>query len=322
VNSEIPRATPLAAASWPRLLTPGDRVALVSPAGPPDQTLVEEGERLMRSWGLDVAHSALLAQGYLAGSDDERFRQLGAAFDDEEVRAILCTRGGYGSQRLVDRLRDARTTMDAFVQRRASFVGFSDITAVHQVLNDVGLVTFYGPPLAWVLRNGPSSLESLRRVMFEGTDVVLESDASNPTAALTNGDSFTGRTIGGNLTMLAASVGTATQLVAEGAIVVMEDCDERPLDIDRALTQLIRSSAFTGVGAFAIGQFDRCADLKYGADVIQTLHERLAHVAAVERREIPLLGGLAFGHGDDQQTLPLGAVATIDPAAGRLAYTR
>ena len=128
-------------ATWPRPLVSGDRVALVSPAGPPDPDRVARGIELLEGWGLHVSHEAGERDGFLAASDRDRMRSVQRAFDDPEVRAVLCTRGGYGSQRIVDDLN-----VDGFVARRAAFVGFSDTTALHAKLNQAGLATFYGPP--------------------------------------------------------------------------------------------------------------------------------------------------------------------------------
>ena len=116
--------------------------------------------------------------------------------------------------------------------------------------------------------------------------------------------------MGGNLTLLATCVGTATQLRADGAIVLLEEDDESSRQVDRLLTQLLRSGTLNGAAAFAIGQITQEGP-DQGRPVIEVIRERLAPLG------VPIVGGFQVGHGDEQLTVPLGAPATLDPATAR-----
>src|SRR6185369_2730639 len=149
----------------PDALRPGDTVMLVSPSGPTRPERVERGVELLSSWGLNVvcAPHVFDRTGYLAGTDDDRLADLNRALADPTVRGVFCSRGGYGVQRIVDRLDLAAVRSDPKV-----VVGFSDITALQLALwRGARLVTVHGPGTAWLAeRTGPDSAESLRRALM------------------------------------------------------------------------------------------------------------------------------------------------------------
>lgn len=298
--------------AWPRTLVPGDRVAIVSPGGPPRRERVEAGLALLRSWGLAPDEPRGSAAHWIfSGDDDERRRLLQAALDDEGIKAVLCSRGGYGTQRIVDDL-----DVGAFVERRAAFVGFSDATPLIAKLNAAGLVALHGPCLAWDdEHNGDVARESLREALL-GTEPFelhgaagVTQDWDVPTTPVE------GRIVGGNLTLVATCVGTATQVRADGAIVLLEEDDETSRQVDRLLTQLLRSGALAGVAAFMLGHLTREGPSD-GRPALEVVRERLTPLG------VPVVGGFQVGHGDEQLTVPLGAPATLDPATARLTIPR
>ena len=145
----------------PPALRPGDAVMLVSPSGPTRPERVARGVELLTGWGLKpvLAPNAYARQGYLAGTDDLRAADLNAAFADPAIRGVLCTRGGYGAQRVVDAVDMAAVRRDPKV-----VAGFSDITALQLALwRGARLATVHGPGVAWLdERTPPRSAESLR----------------------------------------------------------------------------------------------------------------------------------------------------------------
>src|SRR4051794_26509448 len=159
----------------PDLLRPGDRVALVAPAGPSAPERIVRGVELLRSWGLavDPPEPGAAAHGYLDGSDEQRLAQLNRALRDPEIRAVLCTRGGYGAQRIVDAVDVGAVRADPKL-----FVGFSDITALHLALwRGARLATVHGPGLAWDDRRTPAaSAVALHRVLFSAEPIRLTPD--------------------------------------------------------------------------------------------------------------------------------------------------
>lgn len=290
-----------------RALEPGDVVRLVSPSGPTRPDRVARGIELLEGWGLrvELGKHAFDRAGYLAGSDADRLEDLNDAFADPRVRAVICTRGGYGMQRIVDGVR---------LREPKHVVGFSDITALQLALwRTARLPTIHGPGAAWFDDRLPAgSAESLRDALLsEGVLSSYRREEEETGSVVVPGEPASGILLGGNLTMLTSSLGTRDMPDLSGKILLLEDVGEAPYRVDRMLTQLIRSGALTNVCAVAVGQFTNCAD-GWPVTVAEVLRERLATLGK------PVLGGLPIGHGTGQQTVVLGAPATLDVAAGRL----
>lgn len=294
---------------WPAALESGDIVALVSPASKPDPVLLRKGIELLESWELCVELSASEPDGWRAGTDEDRQLCLQGALDDERVRAVLCTRGGFGAARIVEGL-----SFEALISRAAALVGFSDGTTLHTAL-DQKLVSFHGPALAWHENNGEEAIgsvaaASLRAALFDRPPEIVRVDENSGTHTLRSGERAVGRLVGGNLSTLASGAGTRSQMSSEGAIVLLEEVDEGHATIDRMLTQLDRSGSLDGAVGFVLGQF-WCCDT---AEAIDVLRLRLT------RYQVPILGGVPVGHGIDQRTVALGANVEIDPQEGTLRY--
>ncbi len=301
----------------PPVLRPGDRVALISPAGPVSTAQVARGVALLESWGLHVslgAH-ALDRYGLFAGTDTDRLADLDTALRDPAVRAVICTRGGYGVQRIVDGIDASVVRADPKV-----VVGYSDITGLHLALwRAARLATVHGPALAlaeptapgaWSGASADGIAESLRAALLTGAPVTIARDPAEPTTAISVGTSASGVLLGGNLSLLQSSLGTADLPDLTGAILLLEDIGEAPYRVDRMITHLRRAGVLANLSGIALGQFTNCVGS--GPDVVEVLAERLGDLG------IPVLGGLPIGHGPAKRTVPLGVPATIDVTAGAL----
>jgi muramoyltetrapeptide carboxypeptidase len=294
----------------PPALRPGDAVMLVSPSGPTRPERVARGIELLTGWGLRpvLAPNAYARQGYLAGTDELRAADLNTAFADPQIRGVLCTRGGYGAQRMVDAI-----DMTA-VQRDPKVVaGFSDITALQFALwRGARLATVHGPGAAWLDARTPArSAESLHAALTNAQPVTVHRAAEEETAPVVVPGVATGPLLGGNLCLIAASVGTPDMPDLTGAILLVEEVEEPPYKIDRMLTHLRRAGALDGLAGVAIGQFTRCAD-EWPVAVADVLYDRLGDLG------VPVLGGLPIGHGVGQLTVPVGVPATLDAVTGTL----
>jgi muramoyltetrapeptide carboxypeptidase len=291
-------------------LRAGDAVMLVSPSGPTRPERVARGIELLTGWGLRpvLAPNAYARHGYFAGADELRAADLNAAFADPEVRGVLCTRGGYGAQRVVDAIDMAAVRRDPKV-----VAGFSDITGLQLALwRGARLATVHGPGVAWLEdRTPPLSAESLRAALMSTDPVVVKRVESEETTPVTVPGAESGTLIGGNLSLLASSVGTPDMPDLTGAIVLLEDVDEAPYRVDRMLTHLRRAGVLKNVAGIAVGQFTNCAD-DWPVSVSDVLLDRLGDLGA------PVLGGLPIGHGYGQLTVPVGVPATMDATAGTL----
>ncbi len=286
----------------PALLRPGDLVAVVAPAGPTDQARLAAGIEVLAGWGLRVRHPdspSGESLPWLAGSDEERATRWQDAWLDREVKAIWASRGGFGSQRLLDHV-----DWSALAQTRPTWlVGFSDVTALHQaVAARLGVLTAHGPGVAALAEADPRTTESVRALVMEGRSEPLQ---GRPGV----GGVAEGALVGGNLATLASTVGTADSLPAAGGIALLEDVAEAPYRLDRLLTQLVRSGWLDDVRAIAVGDFTDCGD----PDLVRRLLlERLGGLG------VPLVLDLPVGHGRVNLTVPLGARARLDGAAGLL----
>ncbi|WP_123604861.1 LD-carboxypeptidase [Micromonospora sp. Llam0] len=294
----------------PPALRPGDEVRIVAPGGPVAAEPVERGMAVLAGWGLRprLGRHALGRHGFLAGTDRQRAADLAEAFADPAVRGIVCARGGYGTQRVVDLLDMAAVRRDPKV-----VCGYSDITALHLALwRGARLATVHGPVAAWDDERTPAvSAGSLRRTLMEPVPTVVTRSPDEAGAAVLVPGRADGTLLGGNLTVLAASVGTADLPDLTGAILLIEEIGEPPYRVDRLLTQLRRAGALEHLAGVAVGQFTGCAD-RHGVDVAEVLAERLGDLG------VPVLGGLPLGHGQTPRTVGLGVPATVDAAAGTL----
>lgn len=291
----------------PRCLAAGDRVAVVAPAGPVDPTRLDVGLQLFHEWGLEVdvlpgvssKHDRL---PYLAGDDATRAKDFRAAWLDPAYKAVFCARGGYGVQRMLQHL-DLTELTEA---EPKLLVGFSDITALHEVFNAAGVVTIHGPVAAAAdqLREA-TSRDRLRQLLFEPESVT---DLLDGATTLTGGVAE-GTLLGGNLALLAASLGTPTALRPARAVVVLEDVGEDAYRLDRLFTQLIRAGWFDGVTGVVCGDFSE-ADSQ--AVVAELLADRIRPLG------IPTVTGASVGHESVNLALPLGVQVVLDADAGTL----
>jgi muramoyltetrapeptide carboxypeptidase len=304
----------------PPRLAPGARVALVAPAGP-----LLERDDLLRAVALaealgfapELGDHAAHRHGYLAGRDEERLADLQHAIADPRIDAIWCLRGGYGVTRILDGL-----DLSPLRARPKALVGFSDITALLLAAYATsGIVSFHGPvarrPMTAFTRRGfervLTSAEAAGPLeTLPAPDGVLVPTA-NRIVSITDGVAA-GRLVGGNLSLLHCLIGTPWFPQLDGAILFLEDVNEKLYAVDRMLAHLRSIGALAKLAGVAIGQF---TDLtRSGADGALGLDEVLStYFGALG---IPVAAGFPIGHIDDQWTLPIGVEAELDATRGRL----
>ena len=294
------------------MLKRGDRVRLVSPASYPTPEWVEESVAILERWGLvaEVGDHALDKFGYMAGTDEDRLNDLNDAFRDPGIRAIITTRGGAGAYRIADRI-----DFDAVRADPKPLVGFSDITFLHlSLMRRCGLAVIHGCLF------GETCQPSVRQLLMTTEPVTLHRNPDAVSATISVPGQASGPLIGGNLAMLATSVGVRVPDMT-GAILFLEDQRVVGLGtIDRQLTQLIASGTLYGIVGVAVGSFEA---FRGYSDRDWTLTDVLAD--RLGNLGVPVLGGLFAGHdlvdangAPDQSALPLGTIATIDTETGTL----
>lgn len=298
----------------PPMLRSGDRVAVVAPGGPLQRLPVEPGVELIASWGLEPILGASVRgrHGFLAGSDDERLADLQLALDDPSIRAIFCARGGYGTGRIIDRL-----DLSGMRRNPKIVVGYSDVTALHLLLRkELGLVSFHGPVLARNWEADGWSADHLRRtLMSPGSAGRLPHPAGYPPVETLVPGEVTGPVVGGNLTLLAGSLGTPTAVDASAAILLIEEVHEAPYAVDHLLTQLRRAGVLEAAAGVVVGE---CLHCEAGPDDPPSPAVRDVFAEVFVSLGLPSVYGVACGHGAAQLTVPLGVPATLDAAAGTL----
>ncbi|MFE7580270.1 LD-carboxypeptidase [Streptomyces gardneri] len=291
-------------------LRPGARIAVVAPSGPIPEERLRAGLDILRGWDLDpvVAPHVLdthATLGHLAGADRARARDLTEAWCDPSVSAVICARGGYGAQRMVD-------LVDWAAIRAAgpkAFVGYSDVTALHEAFAvRVGLATLHGPMVAAAtFLSDPDTQESLRATLFEPETV--RTLGLETARALVPGRAH-GVTLGGCVSLLAADLATPdARPSARGGLLLLEDVGEEPYRLDRILTQLLRSGWLDGVAGVGLGSWEECGPYE---DVRAVLVDRLGGLG------VPVVEELGFGHGARALTMPLGVPGVLDAGAGTL----
>jgi muramoyltetrapeptide carboxypeptidase len=297
----------------PRRLRPGSRVAVVAPSGPVPDERVQAGLELLRGWELEpVVMPHVLGRHpefeYLAATDADRAADFQAAWCDPSVDAVICARGGYGAQRMADLL-------DWSALRAAGpkvFVGFSDITALHEAFaTRMGLVTLHGPMAGAIdfLKN-EHAREHLRATLFapESTRVIQGSGG-----ALVPGRA-TGVTLGGCVSLLAAEVGTPhARAGARGGLLMIEDIGEERYRLDRILTQLLRAGWLDGVAGVVLGSWHKCGPYE---ELRALFADRLGGLG------VPVAEEFGFGHGQGALTIPFGVRAELDTAARTVTLER
>lgn len=283
----------------PRPLKPKDSVAIVAPSGVVPRDAFEKGLSLLAQRYTPVFTERIFAaHRYLAGDDEARLQELQAAIDDESIAAIWAARGGYGSMRLLSRLRWSKPKW---------LVGFSDITALHVSLQKLGWSSVHGPVVTQLGRQPASVMEHLASLLEGQLAPALKGNR-----AITAGVAE-GRLLGGNLSVLTSLVGTPWMPDFRGAIVLLEDVGERPYRIDRMLTHLSLAGVFEGIAGLALGEWTDCEEK--GAAYSST--DVLAEWAA--RFQVPCVGGFPIGHGAVNEPVVLGARVRLDANAKTLA---
>ncbi|MBN1441364.1 MAG: LD-carboxypeptidase [Planctomycetes bacterium] len=310
-----PAAVPLK----PEPLRAGDVVGLIAPAGPLDETSVAKAVDSIRREGFAVKLSKgyQQADGYLAASDEVRAAELNAMFRSPEVKAIICLRGGYGSPRILDRI-----DYEAVRQNPKIFVGYSDITAVLNALQArTGLVVFHGP-MAKELGQGDGLSPFTARhfwsafvaesPLFEDWGAGLPRSA-NRLETIVEGTAE-GILVGGNLSVVTATVGTPFELDARDAILFLEEVNEKTFRIDRMLNQLRLAGKLSSLRGVLLGRFTNCGPEGVGGarslDVV--FREYFGGLG------IPVLAGFPAGHVDDHATLPFGIRVRLDATRRKL----
>lgn len=293
----------------PRPLFPGARVALVCASSAVPESRLAPAVEAVKALGLEPVLTPSCyfrnRHGYLAAADSQRAADIQAAFADPSVDGVLSIRGGYGAHRILPLL-----DLAAIARTPKYFSGYSDVTALHTAFNQVcGFVTYHTimPSTEYYEPVDDYSMTWLKKALFGPLTGPLENPAGQPLTTLQAGRAA-GPLCGGNLSLLAASLGTPWEVDTRGKLLFLEDIGEKTYRIDGMLTQLRNA-----------GKFRDCAGVILGAwtDCVPEDPEKTLELTEIFRELIlpagkPVLADLACGHVLPTLSLPLGAAAAMD----------
>lgn len=286
----------------PEPLRPGDRVAVVSPASKIDAALIDAAVGWLGKEGFVpvVMPHAKGERGSFSGDVRERLADMRAAMDDDSIRALFCSRGGYGAVHLLEEL-------DLLPESCFSkwLVGFSDITALHALWGRKGVASLHGA-MTKHIGMGPGVFGSYRREMDilcgAPADSLFDADGRNVVG------SAKGKVVGGNLAVMGGLVGTPFDPVEHGCLLFVEDIAEPIYKVERILWQLRLRGVFDRIGGLMVGQFtDYCPSADH--DSVEEMMERFFAGC-----RFPRAYNLPIGHIADNHPLLLNAEATLTVA--------
>ncbi len=281
----------------PRSLSHGDTIGIAAPAGAFEKEKFYQGIAVLEGMGFQVFVPDYLFEkkGYLAGDDAHRANLLNRLFADNQIKAILCARGGFGSLRILSLL-----DFEIIRNNPKIFVGFSDITAILSVLYEkCGLVTFHGPVLTTLGTGDQKTKDALFSALSSG----IKSDIRPEKGVIIQEGIASGILSGGNLATLCHLLGTQFQSDLRGHILLLEDISEPAYKIDRMLTQMKIAGCFDQVAGVVLGSFEDCGDMNDIFRIVKNIFRSC---------QIPVLAGFDIGHGKCNITLPLGIEAILD----------
>jgi muramoyltetrapeptide carboxypeptidase len=286
----------------PSFLSPGDRIRIVSPAGKVQKDKVIPGIKLLVENGFEVIVGKHVFDQHFqyAGTDRQRISDFQEAMDDPVTKAIVCSRGGYGSIRIADKIDFSPLLKDP-----KWLVGFSDVTVFHSVLNNLGIASIHGAmPGFFVENKKPTrSFFSLIELLTSGrSQTEIQADPMNLTG------SCSGELVGGNLSLIYSLQGTPWQLETSGKILLIEDLSEYLYHLDRMMQNLRLSGRLSNLAGLVVGGFTEMKDNHnpFGKTAYEIIRE------AVQDYHFPLCFGFPSGHLVYNVSLMLGGTYRLE----------
>lgn len=290
----------------PPALHSGDRVGVIAPASNIDAEHLLAGIRSLERMGYAAEYQddLLTRDLYFAGTLDRRIREFHGVFERDDIKAVLCARGGYGANYLLPHLR-----IELIKAKPKIFIGYSDVTCLLTYLHDAaGLATFHGPMVAkdFAAEGGVDEVSWHNALGgCSGWEV-----PSGGMESLVAGEAE-GVLYGGCLSLLVASLGTPYEALTEGKLLFLEDIAAKPYQVDRMLMQLKLAGKFEGLKGIVFGEMLDCVQLP---NQPYTLPEVILRI--IGDLNVPVAYGLPSGHvSSGNITLPFGVRARLQVAA-------
>lgn len=272
----------------PTFLAPGDKIAIVCPAGYLPAAKASACIKTLKKWGYEVVKGKTLggtSKNYFSGTEAERLKDLQTQLDNPKIKAILCGRGGYGTTHLLDKL-----DWKKFKKNPKWIIGFSDITILHSYLYEqLGVSSVHGP-----MANAFNEDKGINRYTLSLKDTLEGKPTHYSCAPHCNNRNGKAKAelVGGNLSLLAHAIGTNAELKTKGKILFIEDIGEQLYNVERMLLQLKRAGKLDKLKGLVIGGFTQNKDTErpFGKSIFQLIHD------VVKAYKYPVCFGFPISH--------------------------
>jgi muramoyltetrapeptide carboxypeptidase len=283
----------------PTSLKVGDKIGLISTARKISVDELSQAIEVIKKWGVEPIFSKNIFQEHhqFAGTDDERKADLQDMLDRQDIKAILCVRGGYGTVRIVDGLN-----FETFKKHPKWLAGFSDITVLHSHIHKLNIASLHSTMPISFNTNTQESIESLKKGFF-GESLSINCNAHH----LNRKGECQAQVIGGNLSILYSLIGSSSDINTAGKILFLEDLDEYLYHIDRMMMNLKRSGKLNHLKGLIVGGMSKMNDnnIPFGKTAEEIILD------AVSEFDYPVCFNFPAGHIGDNRTLKLGQVAQL-----------
>ena len=288
----------------PERLKRGDVIGVMAPAGPIKMKQIQKAIPFFENMGLQVKVGNHLDEvhGYLAGTDEQRLEDLHEMAADPAIKAIIFARGGYGTGRIIDRI-----DYDLIRKNPKIYWGYSDITYLHTAIRQKAeLVTFHGPMLASDIARDDFDTFSKRMFtqLFEPMRLLYTEEISQ--LQVISPGNADGKLAGGNLSLLASTLGTPYEIDTKGKLLLLEDIGEEAYRVDGLLNQLRLAGKLEAAAGIIVGDF---ANTESGLEQTLTMEQVFSHYFS--RLNVPVLAGFKIGHCFPHFAVPLGVEAHL-----------
>lgn len=307
---------------FPNQLKKGDTIGIIAPSSPyrpqSEESLINELDKIKKTienfgYKVKMGETCYLSyKGYLAGEDDIRVRDLESMFNDKKVTGILCLRGGYGTPRILDKI-----DYNVIKNNPKVFIGYSDITALHIAFNQYcNLVTYHGIMASTSPTWHEYTYNSFMDMINMKEELVIENPKGEKLYTFIEGKVH-GKVVGGNLSLIASTIGTKYEIDTKGKILFIEEIGENVYKIDRMLMQLELAGKLRDCVGIIFGDFENCT--KEREDDYE-LEELLYDI--IKKYNKPCVYNLQSGHCNPMISIPLGLECYLDATNKTIKFTR
>lgn len=297
-----------------KILSTNDTIGIIAPASSVyNQSDIDRGVKTLESWGYRVVLGKHVKgkHGFYAAPDEQRANDLNHMFRQDDIDAVFCVCGGYGTARILDQI-----DYDAIARNPKILLGFSDITTLHlAIYKKTGLITFHGPHVASFFeeRMTPYTKKHLEKALTDKTPIgeIALSDTKKYVHAIGSGVGE-GPIVGGNISIICSTLGTPYEIDTNGKVLLLEDLNTEPWIMDHMMAHLRNAGKFDNLAGVVIGECIQCEPRQHQPNyyVDTSLEDIFEDYFAPFN--IPVLYGLPLGHTKDMATIPHGVNVSVD----------